>query len=91
MSGTSRWRDSGHLQRAVETAGGQAFFDAAVNAMLDDACNGRLAEMPQHGVTSGQAAVAVDGSATRIDQAECGGVSPEDVVRDFTYKSVKIV
>jgi len=23
MSGTKRWRDSGHLERAVETAGGR--------------------------------------------------------------------
>src|ERR1700722_13451539 len=37
MSGTSRWRDSGNLERAVETAGGQEAFDASVAAMLDDA------------------------------------------------------
>ena len=30
MSGVSRWRDSGHLERAVETAGGQEAFDSAV-------------------------------------------------------------
>jgi hypothetical protein len=41
----SRWRDSGHLERAVETAGGQKAFDAAVAAMLDDARGWRLAEM----------------------------------------------
>jgi hypothetical protein len=35
VNGVSRWRDSGHLERAVETAGGQAAFDAAVTAMLD--------------------------------------------------------
>lgn len=32
MSGTSRWRDSGHLERAIATAGGQEAFDAAVAA-----------------------------------------------------------
>jgi len=32
MSGVSRWRDSGHLERAVETAGGQQAFDASVVA-----------------------------------------------------------
>jgi hypothetical protein len=37
MSNVSRWRDSGHLERAVDTAGGQEAFDAAVAAMLDDA------------------------------------------------------
>ena len=35
MSGVSRWRESGHLERAVETAGGQEAFDAAVAAMLN--------------------------------------------------------
>jgi hypothetical protein len=34
MSSVSRWRDSGHLERAVETTGGQEAFDAAVAAML---------------------------------------------------------
>jgi hypothetical protein len=34
MSDVSRWRDSGHLERAVETAGGQQAFAAAVAAML---------------------------------------------------------
>jgi hypothetical protein len=28
MSDVSRWRDSGHLERAVQTAGGQETFDA---------------------------------------------------------------
>jgi len=37
MSDVSRWRDSGHLERAVLAAGGQEAFDAAVAAMLDDA------------------------------------------------------
>jgi hypothetical protein len=45
MSSVSRWRDSGHLERAVEAAGGQQAFDAAVAAMLDDARGWRLAEM----------------------------------------------
>jgi hypothetical protein len=45
MSGVSHWRDSGHLERAVETAGGQEAFDSAVAAMLDDARGWRLAEM----------------------------------------------
>jgi hypothetical protein len=37
MSGVSRWRDSGHLERAVATAGGPEAFAAAVAPMLDDA------------------------------------------------------
>ena len=45
MSDVPRWRDSGHLERAVGTAGGQDAFDAAVSAMLDNARGWRLAEM----------------------------------------------
>ena len=45
MSDVSRWRDSGHLERAVHTASGQDAFNAAVSAMLDDARGWRLAEM----------------------------------------------
>jgi len=37
MSSVLRWRDSGHLERAVATAGSQEAFNAAVAAMLDDA------------------------------------------------------
>jgi hypothetical protein len=37
MSSVSGWRDSGHLERAVTTPGGQEVFDASVMAMLDDA------------------------------------------------------
>jgi hypothetical protein len=60
MSGVSRWRDSGHLERAVETASGQEAFDAAVAAMLDDARGWRLAEMgKRRGMTrDGQARAA---------------------------------
>ncbi len=42
MSNVSRWRDSGHLERATETAGGQQAFEAAVAALLDDARGWRL-------------------------------------------------
>jgi hypothetical protein len=54
VSDVSRWRDSGHLERAVETAGGQEAFDAAVAAMLD-ARGWRLAEMrKRRGMTQEQ-------------------------------------
>jgi hypothetical protein len=45
MTNVQRWRDSDHLERAVETAGGQESFDAPVSAMLGDARGWRLAEM----------------------------------------------
>ena len=37
MGNVSRWRACGHLERAVETAGGLQAFESAVAAMLDDA------------------------------------------------------
>ena len=40
MSSLSRWRDSGHLERAGETAGGQQAFEAAVAAMIDSGADG---------------------------------------------------
>jgi hypothetical protein len=33
MAEVERWRDTGHLERAVETAGGQDAFDAAMGDM----------------------------------------------------------
>lgn len=47
VSSVSRWRDSGHLERAMATAGGQEAFDAAGAAILDDARSWRFAEMPK--------------------------------------------
>src|SRR5262249_13648878 len=45
VSSVSRWRDSGHLERAIDTAGGQEAFRAAVAAKLDDALGLRQAVM----------------------------------------------
>jgi hypothetical protein len=45
MSAVKCWRDTDHLQRAVDTAGGQDAFDTAVEAMLDHALGWRLAEL----------------------------------------------
>lgn len=57
----SRWRDSGHLERAVATTGGQEAFDVAVAAMLDDARAWRLAEMNQRGWDATEASDHPDG------------------------------
>jgi len=43
MSGVKRWRDTSHLGRAVETAGGVQAFEAAIGGMLDEARGWRLA------------------------------------------------
>jgi hypothetical protein len=45
MSEVKRWRDTDHLERAVDTAGGQDAFDAAVDVMLDEARGWRLVEL----------------------------------------------
>ena len=64
MSDVSRWRDSGHLERSVQTAGGREAFNAAVSAMLDDALGWRLAEMrKRRGLTQKQVATRSTASA----------------------------
>jgi DNA-binding transcriptional regulator YiaG len=69
MSDVSRWRDSGHLQRAVQTAGGQEQFDSAVAAMLDDARGWRLADMrKRRGMTQEQVATRMGISVARVSQ-----------------------
>src|SRR5215468_2374810 len=84
MSGVSRWRDSGHLERAVETAGGPQAFDAAVAAMLDDARGWRLAEMrKRRGLTQEQVATRMGVSVARVSQIESGDVSTQDVLNRF--------
>lgn len=84
MSSVSRWRDSGHLERAVTTAGGQEAFDAAVAAMLDDARGWRLAEMrKRRGMTQEQVALRMGVSVARISQIERGDVSTQDVLNRY--------
>jgi hypothetical protein len=58
VSDVSRWRDSGHLERAVQTTGGQEAFNAAVSAMLDNARGWRLAEMRKRRAAAARAAAA---------------------------------
>ncbi len=84
MSDVSHWRDSGHLERAVETAGGQEAFDAAVNAMLEENRGWRLAEMrKRRGMTQEQVAVRMGVSIARVSQIESGDVSTQDVLNRF--------
>src|ERR1700722_4530070 len=84
MSSVSRWRDSGHLERAVATAGGQEPFDAAVTAMLDDSRGWRLAEMrKRRGMTQEQVATRMGVSVARVSQIEGGDISPQDVLNRF--------
>ena len=84
MSSVSRWRDSGHLERAVETAGGQGAFEAAVTAMLDDARGWRLAEMRRRReMTQEQVAVRMGISVARVSQIESGDVSTQEVLNRY--------
>jgi hypothetical protein len=84
MSCVSRWRDSGHLERAVETAGGQKAFDAAVAAMPDDARGWRLARNAQTTRDDAGAGRRPDGvSVARVSQIESGDVSTQDVLSRF--------
>src|SRR5258708_39221008 len=84
VNSTSRWRDSGHLERAVATAGGQEAFNAAVTAMLDDARGWRLAEMrKRRGMTQDQVAARMGVSVARVSQIEAGDVSTQDVLNRF--------
>ena len=77
MSDVSRWRDSGHLERAVDTAGSQEAFDDAVANMLDDARGWRLAEMrKRRGLTQEQVATRMGVSVARVSQIESGDVYP---------------
>jgi DNA-binding transcriptional regulator YiaG len=84
MSSVSRWRDSGHMERAVETAGGQQAFDNAVTAMLDDARGWRLAEMrKRRGLTQEQVAIRTAVSVARVSQIESGDVSTQDLLNRY--------
>ena len=84
MSNVSRWRDSGHLERAVASAGGQLAFDAAVAAMLDDARGWRLAELrKRRGLTQEQVAARMAVSVARVSQIERGNVSTQDVQKRY--------
>lgn len=84
MTEPRRWRDSGHLDRAVDTAGGQEAFDAAVGQMLDQARGWRLAELrKRRGLTQAQVATQMDVSIARISQIENGDVSTQDVLQRY--------
>ena len=81
MSVVKRWRDSGHLERAVESAGGQEAFDGGVDEMLDRARGWRLAELrKRRGMTQEQVASRMGISVARVSRIENGVVSTHDVL-----------
>ena len=84
MSDVKRRRDTNHLQRAVDTAGGQDVFDAAIGAMLDQARGWRLADMrKRRGLTQDQIATRMGVTVARISQIEHGDVSTQDVLNRY--------
>ncbi|MFI5894238.1 helix-turn-helix domain-containing protein [Actinoplanes sp. NPDC051513] len=84
MSGTKRRRDTDHLARAVETAGGPEPFEAGVEEMLDQARSWRLAELrKRREMTQEQVASRIGISAARVSQIEAGDVSTQDVLARY--------
>jgi DNA-binding XRE family transcriptional regulator len=72
------------LERAVETAGGQEVFDAAIVRMLDETRGWRLAEMrKRRGLTQEQVAERMGISTSRVSQIEAGDLSTQEVLARY--------
>ena len=84
MSDVRRWRDTSHLDRAIDTAGGRDAFDAAIRQMLDEARGWRLGDMrKRRGLTQEQVAERMGVSTARVSQIEAGDVSTQDVLTRY--------
>ena len=84
MSDVRRWRDTNHLDRAIETAGGQEAFDSAIVRMLEEARGWRLADMrKRRGLTQEQVAERMGVSTSRVSQIESGDLSTQDVLTRY--------
>ncbi|GAA2492296.1 helix-turn-helix domain-containing protein [Winogradskya humida] len=84
MSGVKRWRDTDHLARAVETAGGPAGFEAGAGKMVDEARGWRLGELrKRREMTQEQVASRMGISVARVSQIESGDVSTRDVLSRY--------
>ncbi|WP_238013944.1 helix-turn-helix transcriptional regulator [Dactylosporangium sp. AC04546] len=84
MSEFRRWRESGHLERAVDGAGGRDAFDAAMGRMLDEARGWRLAELRRRrGFTQEQVAIRMGVTVARVSQIEGGDVSTQEVLNRY--------
>ncbi|AFU04216.1 helix-turn-helix domain-containing protein [Nocardia brasiliensis] len=81
MTTHRRWRDTGHLDRAVETAGGPEEFEAGVEQLQDRARGWRLAELRKHrGLSQKQVAEQMGVSVARVSQIEKGEVATREVL-----------
>jgi DNA-binding XRE family transcriptional regulator len=84
MSGTKRWRDTGHLEKAIEHAGGVEAFEAEVAKIQDQARGWRLAELrKRREMTQEQVATRMGISVARVSQIEAGDVSTQDVLARY--------
>jgi len=80
MSGYCKWRDTDHLERAIETAGGPDILDDEVQRLRDEARGWRLAELrKRRGLSQAQVARRMGISVSRVSQIEKGDVSTRDV------------
>ena len=84
MGETKRWRDTDHLERAVDSAGGGEAFDTGVGEMLDQARGWRLAELRRRReMTQEQVASRMGVSVARVSQIEAGDVSTQEVLARY--------
>jgi DNA-binding XRE family transcriptional regulator len=87
VSSYRRWRESGNLERAIETAGGREPFEDEIRRSQDEAQGWRPAEMrKRRGLTQAQVAEGMDVSVARmsqiarVSQIEGGDVSTREVL-----------
>jgi DNA-binding XRE family transcriptional regulator len=81
VSSQRRWRDTGHLERAIDTAGGRAALEAGVGRLQAEAQGWRLAEMrKRRGLTQRQVSDRMGVSIARVSQIERGEVSTREVI-----------
>ncbi|WP_406311991.1 helix-turn-helix transcriptional regulator [Streptosporangium sp. NBC_01639] len=81
MSSHHRWRESGHLELAIETAGGPAQFEAEIQRLHDEGQAWRLVEMrKRRGLTQNQVAERMGVSVGRVSQIEKGDVATREVL-----------
>ncbi len=81
MSGYKTWRETEHLARAIETAGGDEAFADDVQRLRDETRGWRLADLrKRRGLTQRQVATRMEVSVSRVSQIEKGDVSTREVL-----------
>jgi DNA-binding XRE family transcriptional regulator len=84
MSSVKRWRDTDHLQRAVDTARRAGCLRRRGRQMLDQARGWPLAELRRRReMTQEQVAARMGISVSRASQIENGDVSTQDVLAHY--------